>query len=171
VHNVWIGTSMGGLHHDAFDNTLIQLSGTKRVIVYPPAPQMGVWRLAWPAVLTNLLQSTVGLVGTKVVGGLGADALAAAVVGQRLLFVLQAMLTAISAGTTALVARAWGAGDREDAAQIVSSSLLFAVGIGLVATLLGALSAGPFATLFGHTGTVHSDSVIYMRNLAATQTA
>jgi hypothetical protein len=36
VHNVWIGTSMGGLHHDAFDNTLIQLSGRKRVIVYPP---------------------------------------------------------------------------------------------------------------------------------------
>ena len=36
VHNVWFGTSVGGLHHDAFDNTLIQLSGRKRVIIYPP---------------------------------------------------------------------------------------------------------------------------------------
>src|SRR5205823_8652949 len=44
----------------------------------------GVWQLAWPAVLTNLLQSTVGLIDVKVVGTLGPSAVAAATAGHRL---------------------------------------------------------------------------------------
>ena len=34
-------------------------------------PRLGIWELAWPAILTNLLQSLVGLDGIKMVGSLG----------------------------------------------------------------------------------------------------
>ena len=49
-----------------------------------------MWQHAWPAVATSLLQSRVGLVDAKAVGSLGAPAVSAATVVQRLLFVLLA---------------------------------------------------------------------------------
>jgi hypothetical protein len=33
---LWLGLSVGGLHWDAFDNTLIQLRGRKRLLVFSP---------------------------------------------------------------------------------------------------------------------------------------
>ena len=71
-------------------------------------PSLGIWELAWPAILNNLLFSLIGFVSIKMVGNLGPDAVAAVATGQRV-FGLFAVLLAISAGTTALVARAWGA--------------------------------------------------------------
>lgn len=126
-------------------------------------PRMGVWQLAWPAVLTNLLQSTVGLVDVKAVGSLGAPAVAAATAGHRLFFVLQAVLMAVSAGTTALVARAFGAGQREEAARVVSNSLVLACGIALVMGALGVFVAEPFAIMFGLTGEPRQLAITYIR--------
>ena len=112
-------------------------------------PRVGVWQLAWPAVITNLLQSMVGLVDTKAVGSLGPASMAASTAGHRLQFVLQALLLATSAGTTALVARAWGGGDREEAARVVGASLVLGTGIALVMAVTGMFAAGPFAVAFG----------------------
>jgi putative MATE family efflux protein len=125
--------------------------------------RMGVWQLAWPAVVANLLQSTVGLVDVKVVGSLGASAVAAATAGHRLFFVLQATLMAVSAGTSALVARAWGAGDRDEAARVVTSSLVLGCAIALVMAALGLFVAEPFALLFGLEGEAQKLAVIYIR--------
>jgi putative MATE family efflux protein len=124
---------------------------------------VGVWQLAWPAVLTNLLQSTVGLVDVKVVGTLGAQAVAAATAGHRLFFVLQAMLMAVSAGTTALVARAWGGGERDEAARVVKSSLGLACGVALVMGCLGLSVAEPFGAMLGLQGAAQHLTAIYIR--------
>ncbi|HKU40437.1 MAG TPA: MATE family efflux transporter [Polyangiales bacterium] len=126
-------------------------------------PRMRVWPLAWPAVLTNLLQSSVGIIDIKVVGSLGASAVAAATAGHRLFFVLQATLMAVSVGTTALVARAIGAVQREEAARVVSNSLVIATGIAAVTGLLGLIAAEPFALLFGLGGDARELAIIYIR--------
>lgn len=126
-------------------------------------PKPSVWQLAWPSVITNLLQSTVGLTDVKVVGTLGASAVAAATTGHRLFFALQAVLMGVSVGTTALVARAWGAGDRPEAAQLLRSSLTLAASIALGMTLLGVLLASPFASLFGLPDDARELAAIYMR--------
>jgi len=118
----------------------------------PGAPRIGVWQLAWPAVVTNLMQSTVGLIDVKVVGTLGADAVAAATAGHRLFFVLQAVLMAVSAGMTALAARAWGAGDREEASRVTQSSLMIGAGIGAAMGVIGFAVAEPFAEMLGLVG-------------------
>ncbi len=97
-----------------------------------PAP--GIWQLAWPAITANLLASLVGVVDLKIVGALGAPAVAAVTTGTRIFFILQALLMAVSAGTTALVARAWGAGDRDEAAAVTKASLGLSAGISLVMT-------------------------------------
>jgi hypothetical protein len=33
--NLWVGASSGSLHYDEYDNALLQLRGTKRIILYP----------------------------------------------------------------------------------------------------------------------------------------
>jgi putative MATE family efflux protein len=102
-------------------------------VVRPPP---GIWQLAWPAITANLLASLVGVVDMKIVGALGAPAVAAVTTGTRIFFILQALLMAVSAGTTALVARAWGAGDRDEAASVAKASLWLAVGISLAMTTI-----------------------------------
>jgi len=52
------------------------------------APDISVWHLAWPAVVTSLLQSMVGVADAKAIGSLGASAMAAATAGHRLQFLL-----------------------------------------------------------------------------------
>ena len=126
-------------------------------------PARACGELAWPAVLTNLLQSTVGLVDVKVVGTLGAAAVAAATAGHRLFFVLQATLMAVSAGTTALVARAWGAGRRDEAARVIVSSLQLSCAIALVMSVFGLSIAEPFASMFGLSGAARALAAIYIR--------
>jgi len=106
-------------------------------------------QLAVPSILSNLLYGVVGLVQTKVVGALGAEALAATGAGQRVFFALQAVMMAIGAGTTALVARAWGRDDVEEGARVTIASLALAVGFALIITVPGILFAYPIASIFG----------------------
>ena len=111
-----------------------------------------LFQLAFPSILANLLFSAVAIVQTKFVGMLGPEALAAIGVGQRVFFALQAVLMAVSAGTTALVARAWGADDHDEASRLTTASLVAGGAFALVATLPGILAAGPVAGIFGLDG-------------------
>ena len=110
---------------------------------------MGIWELAWPAILSNLLFSIIGIVSIKIVGSLGAEAVAAVTTGHRIFFGLQAILMAISAGTTALVARAWGAGDRDEAARVTSVSLWISNGVAVLLMLPCIFFAYEIAGVFG----------------------
>ena len=109
----------------------------------------GIWQLAFPAMLGNLSYTIVGMVQTKFVGELGAQAVAAVGAGQRVFFAIQAILMAVSAGTTALVARAWGAGDHQEASRVTMASLAVGVVLALVMSLLGLLLADSMAGAFG----------------------
>jgi putative MATE family efflux protein len=108
----------------------------------------GILELAWPAVLGNLLYALVGMVDIKIVGSLGASAVAAVTTGNRMFFVMQAVLIAVTAGTTALVARAWGAGDRDEAERVTTLSMAVCAGIAVALTLPGMLFAEPLAGVF-----------------------
>ncbi len=112
----------------------------------PPAG--GVLQLAWPAILSNLLYSTVGLVDIKIVGSLGPNAVAAVTTGNRMFFVLQGVLMAVTAGTTALVARAWGADDREEAERVTRASMVICLAVSVVMALPGILFPHELAGVF-----------------------
>jgi putative MATE family efflux protein len=108
-----------------------------------------IWQLAFPSILGNLSFTMVGLVQTKFIGDLGPQALAAVGAGQRVFFAMQAVLMAVSAGTTALVARAWGAGDYREASRVTMASLVLAGVMSLVVTVLGYFFAPAVAGVFG----------------------
>jgi putative MATE family efflux protein len=109
----------------------------------------GIWQLAFPTILSNLMFSMVAMLQTKFVGDLGPVAVAAVGAGQRVFFTVQALLMAISVGTTALIARAWGAGDRREASHVLVASMVIAAVVSAVITLSGALFAQEVASMFG----------------------
>lgn len=111
--------------------------------------QASIFSLAFPSILGNLSYTIVGVVQTKFIGLLGAQALAAVSAGQRVFFAMQAILMAVSVGTTALVARAWGAGDYAEASRVTMASLVLAGGFSILVTVLGVLYAYPVAAMFG----------------------
>lgn len=97
-----------------------------------------VWSLAWPAVLTMLLQTFNGLMDTLFVGHLpnAAQALAATGVGGQVLFLLISLAMGVSVGTTALVARFTGAQEHKEAVLATGQSLTLSV---LLALFFGAV--------------------------------
>ncbi len=115
----------------------------------PSSTRPGIWHLAFPSILGNLSFTLVGLVQTRVVGELGTEALAAVGAGQRIFFLLQAVMMAVSIGTTALVARAWGANDRSEAGRVTGSSLVLACGVAVPVAIAGYSLAGQLAAAFG----------------------
>lgn len=109
----------------------------------------GIWQLAVPSILGNLSFNLVAMVQTKFVGEMGAQALAAVGAGQRVFFAMQAVLMAVSAGTMALVARAWGAENYQEAGRVTMASLAMAGAIALIISILGLAFAPKIAAVFG----------------------
>ena len=85
-----------------------------------------VFRLAWPAITENALQTLLGIVDTAVVARLGTAALSGVGAAQQLIWVLTTALVAVSMGTTVLVARFTGAGEKKQANVVLKQSLMLA---------------------------------------------
>ena len=114
-----------------------------------PRGSMGVWTLAWPSIITNLFYATSSIIAIKVVGNLGPDAIAAAVTGQRVTFIFQAILTGVLAGSTALIARNWGADNKLEAGIFLTRTLQLVLFLSLISAICVWQLAEPLVRFFG----------------------
>lgn len=126
-----------------------EADGAVAQVAEEQAKRPGIWALAFPSILGNLSFTVVAMVQTKFVGELGAQALAAVGAGQRVFFAMQAVLMAVSVGTTALVSRAWGARDYTEASRVTMASLALAGAFSLAVAVLGLAFASQVAGIFG----------------------
>ena len=131
-----------------------------------PRGSLGVWTLAWPSIITNLSYATSSIIAIKVVGNLGPDAIAAAVTGQRVTFILQAVLTGVLAGSTALISRNWGAKDFDEVALFFSRTVQLVVFIALITAALIWQFAEPLVRFFGLTGNALILSTQYLKAIS-----
>jgi len=93
--------------------------------------------LALPAVAENLLQTAVFFADTVMIGWIRDPAALAAVgLAGTLFYLLMTLFGALGVSATALVARAWGAGDRTRAQTVAAQALLVCAVFSLVGTLL-----------------------------------
>ena len=99
------------------------------------------------------------------VGSLGAEAVAAVGTGQRIFWVFQALLMAVMAGTTALVARAIGSGAPDEAAQVTRASLGLCLLISFFTCILLWLGADSMIGIFGLDEVSKNLSVTYTQIL------
>lgn len=141
-----------------------------------PAPATGgpasavsmsaILRLALPSSAVFLMATIMGLLMIRFASALGPDAVAAVNAGTRLYNVFIALCAGISAGTLALVANAWGAGHREEAARLLQLSLLMALALGALLSLLSALGVPALIDAFGLDARARDEAVGYGRWLA-----
>ena len=93
-------------------------------------------RLAVPNILVMMAQAAAGLVETYFVGKLGLDALAGmALVFPVVMFMQMTSAGAMGGGIASSIARALGAGKRDDANALVLHAIVIALGFSLVFSL------------------------------------
>ena len=110
---------------------------------------LSVWGLAWPSIIANILFASVGVVALKAVGSLGTDAVAAVGTGGRIFFVIQSIMMAISTGTTALVAKAYGAKRYQEASQVLFDSILISIFLSFISIFVIWVAGDDLLGLFG----------------------
>ena len=133
-----------------------------------PSVRRRVLTLAWPAVLEQLLNMSVGLADTYIVGHLGAAPLAAVGLSVQSLNLFWALFSAIGVGSTALVARRIGAREPEAVSDVARQSILLALVIGVFVAAILWLGAPLFLDWLGAAPDVIQLGTAYLRAVAST---
>lgn len=97
-----------------------------------------VLMLALPILLQNLTTTLLGLVDTFMVGALGEAPLAAVLVANTPVFVIQLVIFGLQSGSSVLISQYWGKGDTDSISRV----------IGLACYLAGAVSVAFAAVMF-----------------------
>jgi putative MATE family efflux protein len=122
--------------------------------------------LAVPAMIENILQTVVGFVDTLFVAKLGLAEVTAVGVANAVLAVYIAIFMAIGVGTTSLIARELGAGQKEKAQILAKQATILSVLAGLVFGLITLFFAEPLLRLMGAEPDVLASGVTYFRIVA-----
>ena len=120
-------------------------------------------RLALPALGALAAEPLYILVDTAIVGHLGRSQLAALGLAGTVLAGAFTMFNFLTYGTTAVVARASGAGEHERAARLAAQALWVSLGIGLVLLVICEVIAGPLLRALGADGKSGDYAVTYFR--------
>ena len=125
--------------------------------------------LALPAVTENVLVTMVYLVDTLLIGWLkDPAALAAVSLGGLFLNAADQLFAAISVAATAMVAHAWGAGDRERARHIAAQAILLALIFAAVAVAILWPTAHGLLAMMGASPRAIALGTMYMRTILLT---
>jgi Na+-driven multidrug efflux pump len=108
-----------------------------------------IWHMSWPLLLNMVTISLASFVDVWVAGKLGPDAQAAIGIGGQIWFLMVILAVALSAGTTALVSRYWGAKDYDQAIEACRQSLLVSLIFGIGSTIVGLACAPTFLRMLG----------------------
>ncbi len=115
-----------------------------------------VLMIAWPSFLELILTQLTGMADQIMVGRLpgeiGVRALSAVGLSTQPKFLLMTMVQALNVGATAMVARARGRKDRDQANQVFRQAVVFNILLSASMMLLGVLLTVPLLRLIGGSG-------------------
>ncbi|HCD41647.1 MAG: MATE family efflux transporter [Bacillota bacterium] len=126
-----------------------------------------VLKLAWPAIVENILHTFIWVVDTAMVGHLGAQALSAVGLSGSVYWNLVWVFSAVAVGAMAVVARSVGAGDTGRAAHAAGQALLISILLGIIFTVGTHLSAPLVFRLGGFEDEVSAMGIGYLRIVGA----
>jgi putative MATE family efflux protein len=135
-----------------------------RSIVEGPL-QRAVWRLAWPAMLTNIIGGLQGIVDHVVVGHIVGFAGNAAIgVAWQIFIVVIVFITSLFTGMSVLVARFAGANDDAKVDRTVYQAFLTAIGISvLIMAPVGYLASPALLGLVNAAPAVQAEALPFLR--------
>lgn len=126
-----------------------------------------VLRLAWPSVAEQLFFGLAQVFILTIVGGLGADAIAAVGVSNQLQWFFVSGFFALGAGATTIVARSVGAGDADTARAALRQAAVATAALAALVAAVGATLARPAVRVMGLEGAAADMAVPYLRFLFA----
>lgn len=126
-------------------------------------PRTTILFLALPVLAEQFLNFLVGLVDTLLSGQISTAATSAIGTGAYVNWLAELIFSLVATGTTALVARHWGAGQRHDAGRVANSSISLALGMGVAAAGLFYLVAPGFSRFLALEPDTSSLVVRYLR--------
>lgn len=119
-----------------------------------------------PVMLTNLLQTLYNAADQAVVGQFaknGSDALASIGSTSALSNLILCFVTGLSVGTSSVVARLFGAGNKQAVERAVHTSISISAILGVIIGILGITLSKPLLVLMGTQPDVLEGAVLYMR--------
>jgi len=123
-----------------------------------------ILRFALPLFWGNLFQQLYNVVDSLIVGNfLGSDALAAVSSSNNLIFLLTGFFTGISAGTSVVISRYFGAKDSKNLSIAIHTTAAFGLTAGVMVTVLGTLLAPQLLRWMGTPETVLPNSLQYFQ--------
>jgi putative MATE family efflux protein len=122
-----------------------------------------ILRLALPALGALAAEPLYVLADTAIVGHLGRPQIAALGLAGTVLAGTFTIFNFLTYGTTAVVARATGAGQHERAARLAAQALWVSLAIGLTLLLLCEAAAAPLLRALGGHGQSGHDALVYFR--------
>ena len=133
-----------------------------------PMTSGSIWKrmilFALPLMLGNLFQQMYNTVDSLIVGRfVGSSALAAVSSSGSLIGMLIGLLSGISSGAGVIVARHFGAGDREGLHRTVHTIVAFGLAAGVLMTAVGVLLSPQILMWMGTPESVMAESVTYLR--------
>lgn len=121
-------------------------------------------RLALPALGALAAEPLYLLVDTALVGHLGATPLAGLALAATVMAALFTLATFLEYGPTGAIARALGAGRREEALDIAVQGTILAVGVGVLILIVAEALAEPVLNLLGGgDAVIHEQAVTWLR--------
>ena len=128
--------------------------GTERIATLLP-------RMAVPTIVAQLITTFYNLVDTFFVSMLGTSATAAVGVNNSLERIITLFATLIGAGASSYIARLLGSKKRENADQVMTTSLTIGLAIGLVIAVVGRALLSPLVDFLGATPDCRAYSMEY----------
>ena len=124
----------------------------------------GIIAFALPLFLGNLFQQLYNTADSLIVGNfLGSEALAAVSSSGNLIFLMVGLVNGISMGAGVVIARYYGARDRERMQKTIHTLLAFGLVAGLLLTVVGMWLSPIMLRLMGTPETVLPNSISYFR--------
>ncbi|UCD09862.1 MAG: MATE family efflux transporter [Dehalococcoidales bacterium] len=123
--------------------------------------------LSWPMIINEFLWGVGSIIDMIWVGKLGSESIAGVGVAGIIMMLLMSSLFGLTTGTSALVARAVGAGDMAGANHAAQQSYIIGGVYTVTLALLGIILAEPLMILFGLEPDVVHEGAAYLRILLA----
>ena len=138
--------------------------GSKWVEMKPQIQQ--VWRLSLPGILTHITSTVMQYIDSAMVGALGANASASIGLVSSSTWLINGIAYALSAGFSVQVAHAIGAGQEEEAKNVVRHGLVTTLLISVLTCLFALAISRPLPLWLGGEASIRKDATAYFVTFA-----
>lgn len=119
--------------------------------------------VAWPSIIETVMVSLISSVDTMMVGGIGPEAIAAVGITNQPRFIVMALLFALNAGITAVIARRKGENNMPGANRCLKQCILIISFLSIFLSMLGVIFATPLMKFAGADTDILASAASYFK--------